>query len=83
MIAAFFGVCSLLFVLGVAVLVIREEPILRLLGAQISLGACALAIITASKFRASIDGEVFAIFLLIVAACQCALGVALLKGRAR
>ncbi len=68
----------LLFVLGAVCAVARRNLIMILIGVEIMLNAAGLAFIGASLKWQQLDGQVFVIFILTVAAAEVAIGLALI-----
>ncbi len=68
----------ILFVLGAACAVARRNLIMILIGVEIMLNAAGLAFIGASLNWQQLDGQVFVIFILTVAASEVAVGLALI-----
>ncbi len=67
-----------LFILGAACAVARRNLIMILIGVEIMLNAAALVFIGASLQWQQLDGQVFVIFILTVAASEVAVGLALI-----
>ncbi len=67
-----------LFVLGAACAVARRNLIMIVIGVEIMLNAAGLAFIGASLRWEQLDGQVFMIFILTVAAAEVAVGLALI-----
>ena len=68
----------LLFILGAACAVARRSLIMILIGVEIMLNAAGIAFIGASLKWQQLDGQVFVIFILTVAAAEVAVGLALI-----
>lgn len=68
---------GLLFVLGIAGVIIRKNIIFMLLSVEVMLIAAGLAFIAAGSRWAQPDGQVMFIFILAVAAAEVAVGLAL------
>lgn len=68
----------LLFVLGAGCAVARRNLIMILIGVEIMLNAAGLAFIGASLRWQQLDGQIFMIFILTVAAAEVAVGLALI-----
>lgn len=69
---------GLLFVLGIAGVIIRRNIIFMLLSVEVMLIAAGLAFIAAGSRWAQPDGQVMFIFILAVAAAEVAVGLALI-----
>ncbi len=68
----------LLFVLGAVCAVARRNLIMILIGVEVMLNAAGLAFIGAALKWQQLDGQVFVIFILTVAAAEVAVGLALI-----
>ena len=68
----------ILFILGAACAVARRSLIMILIGVEIMLNAAGIAFIGASLKWQQMDGQVFVIFILTVAAAEVAIGLALI-----
>ncbi|HEY1024929.1 MAG TPA: NADH-quinone oxidoreductase subunit NuoK [Sphingobacteriaceae bacterium] len=69
---------GVLFVLGIAGVVIRRNIIFMLLSVEIMLNAAALAFIAAGSYWGQPDGQVMFIFILAMAAAEVSVGLALI-----
>ena len=69
---------AVLFVLGVAGLLVRRNLLFILMSIEIMLNAAGLAFVTAGARWAQADGQVMFIFILAMAASEVAVGLALL-----
>jgi NADH-quinone oxidoreductase subunit K len=71
-------VSTILFVLGVIGVLARKNIIAILLSLELILNAAALNFVTYTRFvNNNIDGHVFALFIIIVAAAEAAVGLAI------
>ncbi|WP_297564745.1 NADH-quinone oxidoreductase subunit NuoK [uncultured Arcanobacterium sp.] len=68
----------ILFVVGGATVLIRRNGIIALLGVEIMLNACNLAFITFSRMWGNLEGQVFAFFVMVVAAAEVVVGLAII-----
>jgi NADH-quinone oxidoreductase subunit K len=69
---------GLLFVLGIAGVIIRKNIIFMLLSVEIMLNAAGLAFVAAGSRWAQPDGQVMFIFILAMAAAEVSIGLALI-----
>ncbi|MEK6626700.1 MAG: NADH-quinone oxidoreductase subunit NuoK [Bdellovibrionota bacterium] len=77
-IAPYIGVSSILFVCGIVVMIARKNIIGILLGIELILNAAALNFVAFTKFNnMNLDGHVFALFIILVAAAEAAVGLAI------
>ena len=66
-----------LFCIGLAIVLIKKNIIMILIGLELMLNSANLNLIAFSSYRADADGQIFIIFILIVAVCEAALGLAI------
>lgn len=71
-------VASLMFVLGLIGILKRQNLIMLFFSTEILLNAANVALVAISKFYENIDGQIFAIFIIAVAASEIAVGLGLL-----
>ena len=71
-------VASLMFVLGLIGILKRQNLIMLFFSTEILLNAANVALVAISKFYENIDGQIFAIFIIAVAASEIAVGHGLL-----
>ena len=69
---------AILFILGIAGIVIRKNIIFMLLSVEIMLNAAGLAFVAAGAKWAQPDGQVMFIFILAMAAAEVSVGLALI-----
>lgn len=69
---------GLLFILGIAGVIIRRNIIFMLLSVEIMLNAAALAFVAAGSHWGEPDGQVMFIFILAMAAAEVSVGLALI-----
>ena len=71
-------VSAVLLCLGILSVLSRKNAIGLLLGIELIMNAAALNFVAFSKFRAAaIDGQVFALFIILIAAAESAVGLAI------
>jgi len=68
----------ILFGLGAACAVVRRNLIMILIGVEVMLNAAGLAFVGASLRWQQLDGQVFVLFIMAVAAAEVAVGLALI-----
>ena len=68
----------ILFVIGGATVLIRRNGVIALLGVEIMLNAWNLAFITFSRMWGNLEGQVFAFFVMVVAAAEVVVGLAII-----
>ena len=75
---AYLVISTILFLVGIVVMVARKNIIAVLLGIELILNASALNFITYSRYLSgNIDGHIFALFIIVVAAAEAAVGLAI------
>lgn len=67
-----------LFLLGFCCVMFRRNIIFMLLGMELILNGANLALVSASRLTGTVDGQVTMFFVMAVAACEAAVGLALL-----
>ncbi len=68
---------ALLFAIGAAGVLLRRNPLVILLCLELMLNAATLALIAFSRAHGNEDGQVFALIVMVVAACEVAVGLGL------
>jgi NADH-quinone oxidoreductase subunit K len=69
---------AVLFSTGLAVIVMKRNAIMMLLGIELMLNAANINLIAFNGIHsARIDGQMFALFVIIVAVCEAAVGLAI------
>ena len=68
---------AILFSIGALGVMIRRNIIVLLICIELMLNAANLAFITFAKMHAAESGHIFAFFVMVVAACEVAVGLAL------
>jgi NADH-quinone oxidoreductase subunit K len=69
---------SLLFATGAAGVLIRRSPLVILLCLEMMLNAGNLALVAFSRMLGNTDGQVFAVVVMVVAACEVVVGLGLI-----
>ncbi|MDN2807598.1 NADH-quinone oxidoreductase subunit NuoK, partial [Campylobacter coli] len=77
MIEKYFFVAILMFVIGLVGILKRQNLIMLFISSEILLNSANLALVAASKMHNDLNGQVFALFFMGVAACEVAVVVAL------
>jgi NADH-quinone oxidoreductase subunit K len=68
----------LLFGVGVVGFLIRRNAIVVFMSVELMLNAVNLALVTFSRLRADLDGQVFCFFIMAVAAAEAAVGLGII-----
>lgn len=74
----YLGVSAILFIIGLAGVVLRRDIIIIYMSMEIMLNAANLALIAFSRFNQHLDGQVMVFFVITVAAAEVAVGLALI-----
>jgi NADH:ubiquinone oxidoreductase subunit K len=69
---------SLLFAVGATGVLIRRSPIVILLCLELMLNAGNLALVAFSRMVGNEEGQVFAVIVMVVAACEVVIGLGLI-----
>jgi NADH-quinone oxidoreductase subunit K len=69
---------ALLFAVGAGGVLIRRSPLVILLCLELMLNAGNLALIAFSRANGDADGQVFALMVMVVAACEVVVGLGLI-----
>jgi NADH-quinone oxidoreductase subunit K len=73
----YLAVSALVFALGAAGVLVRRNPLVVLLCLELMLNAGNIALIAFARMWGNGDGQVFAIIVMIVAACEVSIGLGL------
>jgi NADH:ubiquinone oxidoreductase subunit K len=69
---------ALLFVLGITILLTRRNLIMMLIGLELMLNAANLNLVAFSNLhKVTLDGQMFALFVVLIAVCEAAVGIAI------
>ena len=69
---------ALIFSIGAAGVLVRRSPLVILLCLELMLNAANLALVAFSRMWGSEDGQVFALIVMVVAACEVTVGLGLI-----
>jgi NADH-quinone oxidoreductase subunit K len=74
-------VALLLLLLGLAAVLFRRSVLVQFMGVELMLNAANVALLAFARFRGGdVQGTVFYLFIIAVAACEAAVGLALVVG---
>jgi NADH-quinone oxidoreductase subunit K len=76
-------VSALIFAIGAAGVLVRRSPLVILLCLELMLNAANLALVAFSRMWGGEDGQVFALIVMVVAACEVTVGLGLIVGMYR
>jgi NADH:ubiquinone oxidoreductase subunit K len=68
-------VSAMIFCIGAAGVLTRRNPLVMLLCLELMLNAANLALIAFSRMHGNDDGQIFAIVVMVVAACEVCIGL--------
>src|SRR5450756_449148 len=69
---------TVLFSIGAATVMVRRNAIVVFMGVELMLNATNLAFVTFARMRGSLDGQAIALFVMVVAAAEVVVGVAII-----
>jgi NADH-quinone oxidoreductase subunit K len=69
---------AMLFAVGVAGVLLRRSPLVILLCLELMLNAGNLALLTFSRMLGDQDGQVFALVVMVIAACEVVVGLGII-----
>lgn len=76
--SAYIYLATLLFTIGALVVLLRRNTIIVFMGVELMLNACNLALITFARMHGTLDGQVYALFIMVVAAAEVVVGLAII-----
>ena len=71
-------VSAIVFSIGAGGVLVRRNPLVILLCIELMLNACNLALVAFARANGNQDGQIFAIIVMVVAACEVAVGLGLI-----
>ena len=71
-------VSALIFCIGAGGVLTRRNPLVILLCIELMLNAANLALVGFSRVHGNMDGQIFALIVMVVAACEVAIGLGLI-----
>ena len=69
---------TVLFAIGAAAVLVRRNAIVVFMGVELMLNATNLSFVTFARMRGSLDGQVIALFVMVVAAAEVVVGLAII-----
>ena len=76
--ASYVFLAVILFVIGAVGVLVRRNAILIFLSVELMLNSCNLAFVAFSRMQGNLDGQVVAFFVMVVAAAEVVVGLAIL-----
>jgi NADH-quinone oxidoreductase subunit K len=71
-------VSALIFCIGAGGVLVRRNPLVILLCIELMLNAANLALVGFSRMHGNMDGQIFALIVMVIAACEVAIGLGLI-----
>ena len=71
-------VSALIFCIGAGGVLVRRNPLVILLCIELMLNAANLALVSFSRVHGNMDGQIFALIVMVIAACEVAIGLGLI-----
>ena len=68
----------LLFAIGASTVLVRRNAIIAFMGVELMLNATNLAFVTFARMQGNLDGQVIALFVMLVAAAEVVVGLAII-----
>ncbi|MEP6649102.1 MAG: NADH-quinone oxidoreductase subunit NuoK [Lapillicoccus sp.] len=69
---------TILFAIGAAAVLLRRNAIIVFMGVELMLNATNLAFVTFARIYGTLDGQVIALFVIVVAAAEVVIGLAII-----
>jgi NADH-quinone oxidoreductase subunit K len=69
---------GVLFAIGATAVLVRRNAIIALLGVEVMLNSSNLALVTFSRIHGNLTGQVLAFFVMVVAAAEVVIGLAII-----
>jgi NADH-quinone oxidoreductase subunit K len=76
--AHFIALSVILFVIGTVGVLVRRNAIVVFMCVELMLNACNLAFVTFARMHGALDGQLIAFFVMVVAAAEVVVGLAIL-----
>lgn len=67
-----------LFAVGALTVLLHRSAVIALMGVEIMLNSCNLALVALGQANGNIDGQIMALFVMVVAAAEVVVGLALI-----
>jgi NADH:ubiquinone oxidoreductase subunit K len=71
-------VSAIVFCIGISGVIVRRNPLVILLCLELMLNAANLALVAFARMHGNQEGQVFALIVMVVAACEVAVGLGLI-----
>jgi len=74
----FVYLASVLFAIGAAAVLLRRNAIIAFMGVELMLNAANLALVAFSRMHGTLEGQIMAFFVMVVAAAEVVVGLAII-----
>ncbi len=78
MLTNYLVLAGILFTIGAAVVLLRRNAIVMLMGVELMLNSCNLVLVTFARMHGDVTGQVMAFFVMVVAAAEVVVGLAII-----
>jgi len=75
---AYIYLATILFTIGALVVLTRRNSVVVFMGVELMLNACNISLVTFSRMHGTLDGQVYALFVMVVAAAEVVVGLAII-----
>jgi len=75
---AFVYLAAVLFSIGAATVMLRRNAIIAFMGVELMLNAANLAFVAFARLHGTIDGQIMAFFVMVIAAAEVVVGLAII-----
>ena len=69
---------GVLFAIGATTVLVRRSAVIALMGVEMMLNAANLVLVTFARIHSNVDGEIMAFFVMVVAAAEVVVGLAII-----
>ena len=69
---------GVLFGIGATTVLVRRSAVIALMGVEMMLNAANLVLVTFSRINSNIDGQIMALFVMVVAAAEVVVGLSII-----
>ncbi|QQM67040.1 NADH-quinone oxidoreductase subunit NuoK [Actinomyces weissii] len=77
-VSAYIILAGVLFALGALTVLLRRNAVIELMGVEMMLNSVNLVLVTFSRVHGNLTGQVFAFFVMVVAAAEVVIGLAII-----
>ena len=74
----YLAVSAIIFAIGAGGVLVKRNPLVVLLCLELMLNAANLALIAFARMHGNVDGQVFALIVMVVAACEVTVGLGII-----